>query len=350
MENVDLPSVDVIIPAFNANQFIAETIKSVLSQTHLPRHIIVVDDGSTDNTTDIVKGFKSNIIRLISVQNGGVSRARNVGIYAADADYIAFLDADDVWVPCKLQEQLLKLKKNTSAGVCYTGSQLIDSEGVHIEDAIGVPYVRGWVFQDIVYYERPIYGSASSIIVARDLLLQTDLFDESMQFSEDVDLWARLALLTEFDFVSEPLVKIRVHSNSATRNKSWNKDAEILLQHFYYINKFLPKYTIPKEAIDVQKNRIVRLFFSYPYKLPQIGSFYKALRRRAPDLAIAMKFDNFVFMILGIGNVTINQAFARLVTRALPFQRLKLLFSEGTIFFSKSKKYNADVEFLKKRR
>ena len=96
----------MVIPAYNASRFIGETIQCVLNQTLLPRKIIVVNDGSTDQTVDIVEGFQSERIELISVKNGGVSRARNLGIRASQADYIAFLDADDLWHVDKLNAQM----------------------------------------------------------------------------------------------------------------------------------------------------------------------------------------------------------------------------------------------------
>ncbi len=345
-----LPSVDVVIPAYNASRFIEETIQSVLDQTHLPRKIIIIDDGSMDNTVEIVKSFKSDLIELTSVENGGVSRARNIGIKASEADYIAFCDADDIWEPGKLEAQLRQLRRKPDAGVCYAGSQLIDDAGVEIENAIGVPYVRGHVFEDIVYYERPIYGSASSVVVEREILLQTESFDEKMQFSEDVDLWAHLALVTEFEYVSQPYVKIRVHASSATRNKSWDKDLKILLQHFYYLNKFADTHPIPSHMIRVHKNRIIRLFFNYPSKVMQILSFYRLLRHKSPHLANQMGYRNFPFFMLNIFGIIAREAFCCIRTRAVPFKRLQLLISEGTIFFSKSKKYNPDVEFVRKKR
>jgi glycosyltransferase involved in cell wall biosynthesis len=343
-------SIDVVIPAYNASRFIEETIRSLLAQTYLPRKIIIVDDGSTDNTVEIIKSFKSELIELISVENGGVSRARNIGIKASEAEYVSFLDADDIWEPSKLEAQLRQLKQKPEAGVCYAGSQLINDAGVEIKNTTGTPYVRGKVFEDIVFYERPIYGSASSVIVSRDILLQTDLFDETMQFSEDVDLWAHLALLTEFEYVTQPYVKIRVHSYSATRNKSWKKDLKIVLQHFYYLNKFANTYSIPRHMIRAHKNRIIRLFFNYPSKLTCIYTFYTSLKNKSPHLADQMGYKTFPFFMLNIFCITAREAFYHIRTRAVPFQRLKLLFLEGTIFFSKSKNHNPNVEFVRKKR
>ena len=208
----------------------------------------------------------------------------------------------------------------------------------------------GQVFEDIVYYERPIYGSASSVVVKRDILLKTELFDETMQFSEDVDLWAHLALLTEFECVKQPYVKIRVHSTSSTRHKSWDIARKILLQHFYYLNKFANTHTLPSHMIKVHKNRIIRLFFNFPSKVMQILSFYRLLRHKSPHLANQMGYRNFPVFIFNIIWITTYEALYRLRKRAMLLERLKLLFSEGTIFFSKSKKYKPDVDFINKKR
>ena len=348
---ITIPSVDVIIPAYNASRFIYETIQSVLNQTLLPHKIIVVDDGSTDETVEIVKSFESNLIELISVKNGGVSRARNIGINASlEADYIAFLDSDDIWAPTKLEAQLRQLGRNPAAGVCYSGVQLIDEMGSEIENTQGEPYVRGQVFKDIIYYDHPIYGSASSVIVSKNVLLQTNLFDETMQFSEDIDLWARLALLTEFDYASSPHVKIRIHSSSATRNLSWKKSQEILLQHFYYLNKFANQYNFSKETMIMYQLRIIRLFFNYPSKLLKIFSFYYLWKESSPHLLNQLGYKNVLIFIGNIFWITSCEAFQRIRTRAMLVKRLKLFFLERTIFFSKSKKYNPDVESIRKKR
>lgn len=345
-----LPSVDVIIPTYNSSKFISQTIQSVMTQTHLPNKIIIVDDGSSDSTLEIISSYPYDLIELIKLEHGGVSRARNTGIRASTSDYIAFLDSDDLWERNKLEAQLRQLMRNPRASVCYAGAQLIDDMGVDIKNAVGVPYIKGNILKDIVYHERPIYGSASSVIVERKKLLQTELFDETMQYSEDVDLWAHLSISSEFDYVSQPYVKIRVHASSTSRNRDWDKDLKILLHHFHYLNKFSERYLFPYKTTYTHKIRIIALFFKYPTKSFYIMKFFKLFKKQAPSLCRQMNHHNFFSFFMNILWIIIYESYINIKTQAKIYSRLKLFFTEGTIFFSKSKNYNSDVEFIYKKR
>jgi len=345
----DLPTVDVIIPAFNASRFIKETIQSVLDQTYLPRKIIVVDDGSTDDTVSIIRSFDNELIELITTTNGGVSRARNIGIEASSADYIAFLDADDVWLPEKLALQLEALEQSPEARVVYCGTSLIDDISYDISDSIGVPYISGDVFEDIVFYERPVFGSASSVVVQRAILNKTELFDESMRFSEDVDLWARLSLLSKFTFAEAPCVKIRVHQHSATRIQSWEKDMSVILQHFYYVNKFACTNTLPESNLLIHRRRVIRLFFSRGAKKRHYLSFCMKFSRSAPCLFNQMG-GNIPIFSLHLLKILGHEVLSRIRSRLLLLDRIKLFVTEGTVFFSNSKAYNKDVEFSRRKK
>lgn len=343
------PTIDVIIPAHNASRYIRETIQSVINQEFLPTKIIVIDDGSIDDTSEIVRSFESELVQLISIENGGVSRARNIGIRASQSSYVAFLDADDVWRSDKLAMQIEALKKNPDAKVVYSGTSLIDDVSLDIPDSIGVPYIKGDIFEDILFYERPVFGSASSVMVERSVLDRTDLFDESMRFSEDVDLWAHLALLSKFTYVEEPCVRIRVHQFSATRINNWEKDKLLILQHFYYVNKFAGTYTLPLSTLAIHRRRVIRLFFSKHAHMSQYFSFCRRLSQMAPMFFKQMGgnvivFSWHLFWILWI------EVLSRIKHRLLLTERLKLFFSEGTLFFSNSKSYNKDIEFNRRRK
>jgi glycosyltransferase involved in cell wall biosynthesis len=314
-------TVDVIIPAFNASRYIGETIQSVLNQTYQPRKIIVIDDGSTDDTRSIVRSFDNDLIDLISVENGGV----------------AFLDADDVWRADKIALQIEALKQHPDAKVVYSGTSLINDVSLDIPDSTGVPYIRCDVFEDILFFERPVFGSASSVMVYRSTLNRTDLFDESMSFSEDVDLW------------EEPCVRIRVHQDSVTRSKNWHKDVLVILQHFYYVNKFAGGIDLPEFNLLIHRRRIIRLFFSKNSKISYYFTFCNKFSQMAPFLFKQMGGSVFrvsfeVFKILW------EEALSRVKDRLLFSQRLRLFLSEGTLFFSNSKAYNKDCEFNRRKK
>jgi glycosyltransferase involved in cell wall biosynthesis len=343
------PSVDVVIPAYNAARFIGETINSVLAQSYQPNSIIVVDDGSIDNTAEVVKNLDGNIINLIAVKNGGVSRARNIGIRASSADYIAFLDSDDIWLPDKLRLQVDVLQRDTYAKVVYSGASLIDDVSQDIPDSIGIPYIKGDVFEDILLFERPIYGSASSVMVERATLNRTGLFDESMRFSEDVDLWARLALIAKFTFVDCPIVKIRVHNTSATRLDCWEKEKQIILQHFYYVNKFVRDRILPDENLQIHRRRVLRLLLSRNARAIDYFTFYEQLKEKTPHLCEQLG-GNIITFSAHLLNIILREVCIRVKDRMLFRDRLKLLLTEGTVLFSRSKNYCKDVEFHKRRK
>ena len=328
MSHTSHPTVDVIIPVYNAERFIGDAIQSVLAQTYLPRKIIIVDDGSTDNTVDVVKSFNSDLIELTSIENMGISSARNIGIRASKADYIAFLDADDLWLPPKLEAQIKQLQQNPHAGVCYSTAKSIDESGKDIAKPFYEASLRGKIFEYMVLHGQVLNSVASSIIVSRDILLKTNLFDESIQFSEDFELCAQLALITDFDYVKEPHVKIRVNPSSVTRQKNWEKSNKILKQYWYYLNKYANQYQIHKSVLKREIGRTGLLFVRYPHKIIHIYSFYHSVQKIAPYLCKQLRYTSFSLFCWNVLMVLPKEL----------FDRFTLYIKEGTIFYSKSKR------------
>lgn len=211
--------VSVIIPAYNAAAWISESLDSVLRQTYADWEIIVVDDGSTDNTTEVVESYSAQDerIRLLTqAVNRGPSTARNIGMLAARGDYIAFLDADDLWLPAKLEKQVASLKTKQDVGACYTWFETVNDHRQVIQQ---------WKDLRLTFWHNPVdalalargnyvCGSASSVMMRRTLIETVGLFNESMRGSEDLDYWYRMALRTSFCLVPEPLVQIRRRSET----------------------------------------------------------------------------------------------------------------------------------------
>lgn len=221
--NTEPYSVDVVIPVFNGEQFIGDTLSSVISQTYAPQKIIVVNDGSTDGTDKVVKSFSSDIpIQLVKKANGGLSSARNVGIANCHSHYVAFLDADDMWEPSKLERQIALFLNShlDDLGAVYCGIRKVDAFGKFIRRKGVRPsrtFVRGQILERLIH-SNCVTGSASSVMIRRKCLTTTGLFDESLPTCEDWDLWLRIALHFQFDYVDEPLVKIREHPTSMSTN------------------------------------------------------------------------------------------------------------------------------------
>lgn len=211
------PLVSVIIPTYNRADLVVEAVRSVLNQTYGRMETIVVDDGSTDNTGEILSEYKHKI-RYIYQERSERSKARNEGVRHAGGDYIAFLDSDDLWLPTKVEEQVQILYEQRAVGVVYTGVQYIDLNG-HPDDrklCWDAP-VRGALYEDLMTH-NVIMGSLSGIMVRRECLDRVGLFDESMNICEDLDLYRRIARYYSFHKIDLPLVKIRIHGDNTQRD------------------------------------------------------------------------------------------------------------------------------------
>jgi glycosyltransferase involved in cell wall biosynthesis len=242
MNNESKNSIDVIIPVYNGKKFILQALDSVVHQTLSPSKIIVVDDGSTDKTHELITEFAKTSgveIQIIKKENGGLSSARNAGIKASTADFIAFLDADDVWVNNKLEKQLEVFKSTEfgNLGLVYCKYDLINEGG---EKTTG--YVlpldkkfRGYVFSKMLAANK-ILSSGSGVLIKKEVLENAGFFDEELKFGEDWDMWIRIAEKFEVDYVDETLVHIRRHANNMSASLLSVFEGEI---EFY--NKWIPK-------------------------------------------------------------------------------------------------------------
>lgn len=232
--------IDVVVPAYNAGRYIECCLASVIAQTVRVQQVIVVDDGSTDDTCAKVRAFamRTDIeIRLVSQLNAGPSAARNKGLSLTRGDYIALLDADDVWLPTKLEKQLSLFASNPRLGVAYCDYGLITEYGHEIENK-GFKLdrtVRGSV-QEKLLHGNLIAGSASAVLIKKRCLDETGLFDERLVCAEDWDLWLRLAKRHEFDYVDEILVQLRQHEGNSQKNELRMLGGELLFLNKLFIN------------------------------------------------------------------------------------------------------------------
>lgn len=231
--------VSVVVPAFNVSATLAETLQSILAQTYSNIEVIVVDDGSSDETVAIAESFWADgRVRIIRQPNRGLAGARNTGIAAAQGSFVAFCDADDLWEPTKLKHHVLHLRHRPNVGVSYAGSSLIDANGRLLRQAqrprltdvdvkhilkrnpIGngsAPVIRREVFEDIAY--RPSHEK-----------VREWYFDETFRQSEDLECWLRIALTTNWVFEGIPglLTRYRINQGglSAATHKqlaSWER-------------------------------------------------------------------------------------------------------------------------------
>jgi len=206
--------VSVVIPTHNRRDLIGETIRSVLNQTFEDFEVLVVDNGSTDDTEQVVRNFRDPRIRYIYQENtGGPAGPRNTGIRQSRGKYIAFLDSDDVWMPNKLEREIALLESNRGIDVVYCAGEKIDAKGVLLNSDWVRPRSWGTLCEDLLYGNVVSGGSAA--LLRADCFARVGLFDETLRLCEDLDMWRRLALAGyQFLFVDEALVRIRVHTSS----------------------------------------------------------------------------------------------------------------------------------------
>ena len=259
---MDLPLVSVIVPAYNAEQFIARTLSSVIEQTYKNLEILVVDDGSKDRTAEIVEQFatKDSRVTLLRQQNSGVAKARNLAIKNAKGEYIAPVDADDIWHPQKIEKQIeVFLSSEPSVGLVYTWSVLIDESDriTNRFDAIdsfhfsNVAVVEGEVYLPLIYLN--FIGNSSVPLIRKSCLNKVGNYNELLreqdaQGCEDWDLQLRIAEYYQYKVVPKFLVGYRRLSNSMSGNylgmaKSYNAIMADVKKKYPKIPKFIYRWS-----------------------------------------------------------------------------------------------------------
>jgi len=205
------PTVSVIIPAYNQANFIDKAIESVLRQTYQDFEIIIINDGSKDNTEEIVKNYSDFRIRYIChANNMGVSKARNTGIRASRGDYIALLDSDDEFLPERLGRQVQLLQnKSSEVGVVCSWSYNIDEKGNYISKRY-LPKKDGYIYEDLLS-TNPI--SVPTVLIRKECFEKVGLFDNLLDGQEDWDMWIRIAKYYKFSLIKTLLAKRRIHPN-----------------------------------------------------------------------------------------------------------------------------------------
>jgi glycosyltransferase involved in cell wall biosynthesis len=209
----------VIIPTFNRAAFLREAIDSVRAQTEKDFELIVVDDGSTDDTRALVAEYGDRI-RYFVQPNAGVSAARNLGIRHARGKFIAFLDSDDLWLPKKLARQMQWMAAHPNLLLCYTDEVWI-RRGVRVNQKLIHAKAGGWIYP--LCLPRCII-SPSSVLLRREVFDAVGWFDEQLPVCEDYDLWLRAASRFEVGFIPELLIVKRGGHPDQLSQREWGND------------------------------------------------------------------------------------------------------------------------------
>lgn len=206
--------VSVVIPTYNTRRYVAEAVESALAQTYRPLEVLVVDDGSTDGTDVEMRRF-GDPVRYLVQQNRGPAAARNLGIREARGEYVAFLDADDLWDPVKITKQVAVMERSPEVGVVYCGIQRVDLQaGTTVTIVRDDPTLRGDIRRKLLQRNRVV---TSTLLIRRACFELEEGFDETLRWAEDWDLWIRISRHFHFDAVTEPLVIYRVHGGNVSK-------------------------------------------------------------------------------------------------------------------------------------
>lgn len=212
-----MPTVSVVIPVYNGARYLTEALDSVFAQTYSDYEVICVDDGSTDASVDILKGFGSRI-SLVQQRNAGGCAARNEGVRRSSGPYVAFLDQDDRWYPDKLARQVSALDAAPDASLALCNSDRMDMEGRVVQVGATVSERPGLQTEPLGRLIGEDQLLSSAIMVRRDLFIRAGMFDEQLHGFEDFDLAARLRREGRFVFIEEPGMCYRINQGGQSQS------------------------------------------------------------------------------------------------------------------------------------
>jgi glycosyltransferase involved in cell wall biosynthesis len=238
--------VSAILPVYNGSAFIGDAIESVLAQTYEPLECIVVDDGSTDDTADVARTYEPHV-RVIQQPNQRVARARNHGASVATGELLAFLDADDVWCPERVERQWDLLASRPAIGAVVCATQVVDHE---LNPLRLIEQDPSLTVEDMLLWRSGAVSTSSNLLIRRSCFEEVGGFDEQLTASEDWMMTFRLIARGQLVAIPDPLVKYRVHGSN---------------------------WSLSVEAIEAGMLGALNQVFADP----DTGSAYRPLRRRA---------------------------------------------------------------------
>lgn len=261
--------VTVVIPCYNSSAYVSEAIESVLAQTYAPIEIIVVDDGSTDNSKAIIKKFGDQLV-YVHQPNQGVSIARNTGYGLSNGKYICFMDADDWFYPSNIDLKTNYLINNPQAGLVHSVVEVTDDKLISTGK-----YLRGKqgknLVPELLNLELPI-PCPSNVLIRREVLEAVGLFDPNLSTSADFELWLRVCARFETGMVDKTGIKYRLHSISMFTNKALYKDDVnyIFEKHatgsMYNWNKFARRHNFSLMLHSIRQKDIRQtIYYFYIY-------------------------------------------------------------------------------------
>ncbi len=294
MSKFNPDKVSVIIPTYNHARFVLDAVESALSQSYKNIEVIVIDDGSTDNTREILLPYADRI-KYVYQENRGLSAARNRGIIESTGEYIALLDADDMWLPAKLEKQVKFFSESNRVGIVSCGGYVVDITGETMKEILVFNYNDKLTFLTNLLFSNTVWGGGSSAVVRRECFNNVGLFDESLRSAEDWDMWLRVAINYDIRFVELSLSKIRViqgsMSSSANAERMLINELHVLDKVFN--NPLFPAKGIKSKIYSYRYFSAAREFFSFGNKGEARRLVLKSIS--SSPLFFFSKIENIVF-------------------------------------------------------
>ncbi|HEY3028083.1 MAG TPA: glycosyltransferase [Pyrinomonadaceae bacterium] len=216
------PTVSVILPVYNGEQYLRFAIESVLGQTLQNFELIVVDDGSSDATPEVARGY-GELVRYVRQENTGVAGAFNQGLRLAAGRYISWLSHDDVFHETKLEKQVEVLERLDGPAVCYTDIQMIDSRGEVVVEYELPEYGRGETLRHVLT-GGPICSACYSVMYDRRCVAEVGEYSETWRYTQDVDMLSRFARRFPLVRVPGAMMQVREHESRGIRSKKWERE------------------------------------------------------------------------------------------------------------------------------
>jgi len=257
----------IIIPLYNKQNFITRAVNSVLSQSYINFELIIVNDGSTDNSFDLVSSIIDHRIKIINKVNGGVSSARNLGIDNASNEWICFLDADDYWLPNHLEEILYLLKKYPEAKIYSTLTQEKSRKGLSIAPNDFPDNFEGYIENYFHFAKSATVFNSSSVCIYKHALITIDKFDTNLSHGEDLDVWFKLLINYKGVIKTLPTVVYDLISENRAMHSFCSLEKHLLSKiNIYrneaiyglneYIDFFILRNSVPYYFSDYRNNVI----------------------------------------------------------------------------------------------
>ncbi len=292
-------SVSLVIATFNHARFLGEALDSALAQTLRGVEIVVVDDGSTDDTPAVLARYAGRL-RVVRQPNHGLAAARNTGLAAARSTYVSFLDADDVLAPTKLAEQVAALERAPTAGWTYcdvriettpTGAEALASERF----GYGARMLEGWLFPELI---RGNFIPAIAPLIRRTVLDAAGQFDERLTALEDWDLWLRLSLISEARYSPAVLARYRVHPGGMSEDR-----ARMDRNRFRVLDKLCRSRRAAVEGLGAAGRRIIADTHNWLGKEAYARGDWAEARRRFAASLVTVPWQRQAPMLLGLSLV-----------------------------------------------